>query len=65
MVELTFVPCKQDSSCWSIELPDGVSDKFSDEKLLSEACLLSVNIQGVEDVEGEHHCNPYALALFR
>jgi len=37
----------------------------SDEESLSGAGLLSVIVQGAEDVEGKHHINPYALVLFR
>ncbi|XP_015584032.1 synaptotagmin-3 isoform X2 [Ricinus communis] len=64
VVELTFVPFKQDSAKFT-EPVDGGSEKSSDEEKLSGAGLLSVIVQGAEDVEGEHHSNPYALVLFR
>ena len=64
VVELTFVPFKQDSIKF-IEPLDRGSDKSSDEVKLSGAGLLSVVVQGAEDVEGENHNNPYALVLFR
>ncbi|GLT70146.1 hypothetical protein SLA2020_422430 [Shorea laevis] len=70
-VELTYVPFKEDS----IKL-DGSMDKthsrtesgfgkLSDDEVPSGAGLLSVMVLGAEDVEGEHHNNPYALVLFR
>ncbi|XP_048446390.1 synaptotagmin-3 isoform X2 [Pyrus x bretschneideri] len=69
VVELAFVPFKSESSKLN-----GSSNGFgksesgrsseSDESL-SGAGVLSVLIQGAEDVEGEHHNNPYALLCFR
>lgn len=70
VVELTYVPFKEDSSKLS-SLSDKYSrkesgtDKSSDEEILNGAGLLSVVVQGAEDVEGEDHNNPYALILFR
>nr|QHT72834.1 synaptotagmin-3 [Vernicia montana] len=63
VVELTFVPFKEDSAKFN-DL-DGGNEKSSDDEKLSGAGLLSVIVQGAEDVEGEHHNNPYALVLFR
>lgn len=73
VVELTYVPFKEDSSKFSTALSEKYSGKdirinqsFSmNEEILGGAGLLSVVVQGAEDVEGEHHNNPYALVLFR
>ncbi|KAM1336781.1 hypothetical protein ACFX13_041817 [Malus domestica] len=69
IVELAFVPFKSESS-----KHNGTSNGYgksesgksleSDESL-SGAGVLSILIQGAEDVEGEHHSNPYALLCFR
>lgn len=70
VVELTFVPFKEESGSFK-ELPNGYGriesgiDKVSDDSALSGAGLLSVIVQGAEDVEGERHNNPYALVIFR
>ncbi|KAE7996982.1 hypothetical protein FH972_001658 [Carpinus fangiana] len=69
-VELTFVPFKEDSCKFSESLDSyerkesGVS-RASDNEVEAGAGLLSVIVQGAEDVEGERHNNPYALVLFR
>ncbi|KAF2295732.1 hypothetical protein GH714_033757 [Hevea brasiliensis] len=63
VVELTFVPFKEDSAKCN-EPSDGGSEKSSEDEKLSGAGLLSVIVQGAEDVEGEHHNNPYAVVLF-
>jgi hypothetical protein len=69
-VELTFVPFKKDSCKFSEPLDSyerkesGVS-RASDNEVEGGAGLLSVIVQGAEDVEGERHNNPYALVLFR
>ncbi|KAJ6357950.1 hypothetical protein OIU78_005727 [Salix suchowensis] len=71
VLELTYVPFRVDSIEFSGPLGgnDGrgsASGKSSsDDESLSGAGLLSVNVQGAEDVEGKHHRNPYALVLFR
>lgn len=69
-VELNFVPFKEES--FKIGEPvDGFGRKesgknrASDNEKVSGAGLLSVIIQGAEDVEGERHNNPYAFVLFR
>ncbi|XP_048421029.1 synaptotagmin-3-like isoform X2 [Pyrus x bretschneideri] len=69
IVEVAFVPFKSESS-----KHNGTSNGYgksesgksleSDESL-SGAGVLSILIQGAEDVEGEHHSNPYALVCFR
>ncbi|KAG8651180.1 hypothetical protein MANES_07G098800v8 [Manihot esculenta] len=64
VVELTFVPFKEDSTKFN-EALDGGSEKSSEEEKLSGAGLLSVIVQGAQDVEGVHHNNPYASVLFR
>ncbi|XVF23616.1 hypothetical protein REPUB_Repub13aG0054800 [Reevesia pubescens] len=68
--ELTYAPFREDS----IKL-DGPQDRYgrkesgfdgpSDCEVFSGAGLLSVKVQGAEDVEGERHNNPYAVVLFR
>ncbi|KAJ7970449.1 synaptotagmin-3 [Quillaja saponaria] len=70
MLELTFVPFKEDSSKFSEPLDgyarqeSGIS-RVSDDEDLDGAGLLSVLVQGASEVEGERHNNPYALVLFR
>ncbi|GKV34146.1 hypothetical protein SLEP1_g42555 [Rubroshorea leprosula] len=70
-VELTYVPFKEDSIKLDgsldkrYERVESGIDKSSDEEVLSGAGLLSVMVRGAEDVEGEHHNNPYVLVLFR
>uniref|UniRef100_A0A2N9EQZ2 C2 domain-containing protein n=1 Tax=Fagus sylvatica TaxID=28930 RepID=A0A2N9EQZ2_FAGSY len=69
-LELTFVPFKADS----IKISDPVGgygkkesgiSRASDNEVVGGAGLLSVTIQGAEDVEGERHNNPYAIVIFR
>ncbi|GMI86996.1 synaptotagmin 3 [Hibiscus trionum] len=71
VVELTYAPFREDS----IKL-DGTQDGYgrkesgfnrgySQSEVYSGAGLLSVLVQGAEDVEGEHHNNPYAMLFFR
>ncbi|XVF83194.1 hypothetical protein PTKIN_Ptkin16aG0114400 [Pterospermum kingtungense] len=70
VVELTYAPFREDS----IKL-DGPQDRYgrkesgfdrpSDSEVFSGAGLLSLMVLGAEDVEGEHHNNPYAVVLFR
>ncbi|XP_057979112.1 synaptotagmin-3 isoform X2 [Malania oleifera] len=70
VVELTFVPFKEDSDGFSGPLEgyerkeSGINGEYSGSSP-SGAGLLLVTIQGAEDVEGERHNNPYALVLFR
>ncbi|KAM7254346.1 hypothetical protein ACFE04_032028 [Oxalis oulophora] len=74
IIELTYVPFKEDSL--NIKLNGSMNgsmkrygrsetriDELSDDE--NGAGLLSVLVHGAEDVEGEHHTNPYALVLFR
>jgi hypothetical protein len=69
-LELTFVPFREDSVKFSGPL-DGYERKESGVKRASDneveagAGLLSVIVQGAEDVEGQRYNNPYALVLFR
>nr|XP_023897370.1 synaptotagmin-3 [Quercus suber]POE54782.1 synaptotagmin-3 [Quercus suber] len=69
-VELNFVPFKEES--FKIGEPvdrfgrkESGKNRASDNEKVSGAGLLSVIIQGAEDVEGERHNNPYAFVLFR
>lgn len=70
VVELIFVPFKEDSSKFS-EIPDKYErmdsgiDHGGDDSPLSGAGLLSVIVHGAEDVEGQQHTNPYSIILFR
>lgn len=71
VVELTYVPFRADSIKFSGPL-DGNGEMGSvsgrsppEEAPLSGAGLLSVMVQGAEDVEGKRHHNPYALVHFR
>ncbi|XP_021295671.1 synaptotagmin-3 [Herrania umbratica] len=70
VVELTYAPFREESI--KIDGPqDGYGrkesgfDRPSDSEVFSGAGLLSVMVQGAEDVEGERHNNPYAVVLFR
>lgn len=70
VVELTFIPFKPDSikfdeNCDGNQKKESGTSRSSDDETLGEAGLLSVMIQEAEDVEGEHHNNPYALIHFR
>lgn len=77
VVELKFVPFKEERVRFSGPLDllepkeNGInevsssSDYGTSGSTLSGAGLLSVMIQGAEDVEGRCHNNPYALILFR
>ncbi|XP_010253732.1 PREDICTED: synaptotagmin-3 [Nelumbo nucifera] len=70
MVELTLNPFKEENDRYSGPM-NGYGRKESRSKMvcedeaLSGAGLLSVVVQGAEDVEGKHHNNPYALILLR
>ncbi|XP_030450868.1 synaptotagmin-3 [Syzygium oleosum] len=67
VVELTFVPFKDESGSFN-GLPNGYGRIESGVGRVSDndgAGLLSVIVQGAEDVEGEKHNNPYALVIFR
>lgn len=70
VVEMTFVPFKPDSIKFN-ESWDGNgkmerrTSRSLDDEALGKAGLLSVMILGAEDVEGEHHNNPYALIRYR
>jgi Ca2+-dependent lipid-binding protein len=74
VVELTYVPFREDSSKLINGSMNGSMKRYgrsesrmdvvsSDDE--NEAGLLSVMVHGAEDLEGEHHTNPYALVLFR
>lgn len=72
VVEMAFVPFKQDSGSFAASSKsygrvESELDKVSssDGESLSGAGLLSVMIHGAEDVEGERHNNPHALVTFR
>ena len=70
-VELTFVPFKENSMKCNSGPLDGYrrrengTDRSSDDGAFGGAGLLSVLVQGAEDVEGQSHNNPYAVVLFR
>ncbi|KAL6128399.1 hypothetical protein ACLB2K_071754 [Fragaria x ananassa] len=71
VVELTYVPLKSDSL--TSNGPDGgygrtesgISKSSDSGETLDEVGLLSVMVVGAEEVEGEHHNNPYALLCFK
>lgn len=72
VVEITFVPFKENISRFSGPIDahrrneSGIDMSMtSDEGTLGGAGLLSVMIQGAENVEGRCHNNPYAIMLFR
>lgn len=70
VVDLTFVPFKEDSgkfggSSEGYGRRESGIDIVSDDEVQEGAGLLSVVIQEAEEVEGEHHNNPYAVLTFR
>lgn len=69
-VELTFVPFKENSLKYigpsdAFGRKESCNDEALDDGALSGAGLLSVLVQGAEEVEGQSHNNPYALILYR
>ncbi|XP_061347058.1 synaptotagmin-3 [Gastrolobium bilobum] len=69
-VDLTFVPFRGDSSKFGgssegYGRQESGLDSVSDNEVQEGAGLLSVVIQDAEEVEGEHHNNPYAVLTFR
>ena len=69
VVELTFKPFIDDSELFSGSLhgsgkSEGIVGKGSEDVSLNRAGLLLVLLQGAEDVEGNHHNNPYAVVNF-
>ena len=70
VVELTFKPFIDDSELFSGSLhgsgksEDMVGKGSEDVSLNRAAGLLLVLLQGAEDVEGNHHNNPYAVVNF-
>lgn len=70
VVDLTFVPFREDSikfggSSDRYERKDSGVDSVSDDEVQDGAGLLSVVIQEADEVEGEHHNDPYAVLTFR
>lgn len=70
VVDCTFVPFKEGSSKFGgpskvYARNESRIDALSDDEVQEGAGLLSVLIQEAEDVEGEHHSNPFAVLTFR
>ncbi|KAK7270330.1 hypothetical protein RIF29_23396 [Crotalaria pallida] len=70
VVDLTFVPFKEDSMKFGgpsegYSRKESGIDVVSDDEVQEGAGLLSLVIQEAEEVEGEHHNNPYAVLTFR
>lgn len=69
MLDLTFVPFKQDyERTGSLVLQHSMSRssvKRSESSHEYGAGLLFITVVGAEDVEGKHHTNPSALVVFR
>lgn len=76
VVELTFVPFKEDTIKYSGNFSGPIEayrrneseidmSMSSDDSTQGGSGVLSVMIQGAEDVEGKCHNNPYALILFK
>ncbi|XP_038992192.1 synaptotagmin-3-like isoform X2 [Hibiscus syriacus] len=69
--EVAYAPFREDSvkldgmqdGQWRKET--GFDRRYSENQVYSGAGLLSVLVQGAEDVEGERHNNPYAMVFFR
>lgn len=71
VVDLTFVPFKEDSLKFVgtseggyVRKESGI-DVVSDDEVQEGAGLLSVVIQEADEVEGHHHNNPFAILTFR
>ncbi|KAK4562229.1 hypothetical protein RGQ29_004908 [Quercus rubra] len=69
VVELTFKPFIDDSELFSGSLhgsgkSEDMVGKGSEDVSSNRAGLLLVLLQGAEDVEGNHHNNPYAVVNF-
>lgn len=68
VVELTFDPFKEENGRLSDSLDGDVkhgSMSRASHDISSNGGVLSVTIEGAENVEGKNHSNPYALILFR
>ncbi|XP_039047281.1 synaptotagmin-3-like [Hibiscus syriacus] len=68
VIELMYAPFKEDNI--KVDSPRSGSKENSFERLteadvLTGSGLLSVTVQGAEDVEGVRHNNPYAVVRFR
>ncbi|XP_024991862.1 synaptotagmin-3-like [Cynara cardunculus var. scolymus] len=68
VLEMTYAPFKEDSEVLSgplnMPVPKENGVGLGGESP-SGAGVLLVTVQGAEDVEGEHHNNPYAMVIFR
>lgn len=69
MLEMTYAPFKDDNDVSSgpptpVKNVSGVTS-FGETPSGTGAGVLLVTVQGAEDVEGEHHSNPYAMIVFR
>ncbi|KAL8242161.1 hypothetical protein R6Q59_012463 [Mikania micrantha] len=67
MMEMTYAPFKEDNDVLSGPLTpvNKENDMGPASRTPGGAGVLLVTIQGAEDVEGEHHNNPYAMVIFR
>ena len=70
VVDLTFVPFKEDSNKFGgpsegYSRKESGIDIVSDDEVQEGAGLLSIVIQEAEEVEGDHHNNPFAVLTFR
>ncbi|XP_076910844.1 synaptotagmin-3-like [Bidens hawaiensis] len=69
MLELTYAPFKEDCEMFSGPLTpvkrDNSVGSGCESPIGAGAGVLLVTIQGAEDVEGQHHSNPYAMVIFR
>ncbi|KAD2392726.1 hypothetical protein E3N88_39703 [Mikania micrantha] len=67
MMEMTYAPFKEDNDVLSGPLTpvNKDNDMGPASRTPGGAGVLLVTIQGAEDVEGEHHNNPYAMVIFR
>ncbi|KAK1396439.1 Calcium-dependent lipid-binding (CaLB domain) family protein [Heracleum sosnowskyi] len=70
MLELKYAPFREDSNILIGALDgspriESQNDGPCGTMTPSGAGVLMVTVQGAEDVEGEHHNNPYALVIFK
>ncbi|KAI3731001.1 hypothetical protein L1987_62184 [Smallanthus sonchifolius] len=69
MLEMIYAPFKEDSEVFSgpltpVKRENGMLSGGESPSGAGAGVLL-VTVQGAEDVEGEHHNNPYAMVIFR
>lgn len=70
VLEMTYAPFKEDNDVYSgpltpVKKDNDVGSGGETPHGGGGAGVLLVTVQGAEDIEGEHHNNPYAMVIFR